>query len=87
MIFGFPRAAGRVLGLAFVPLLFPGLLLALDLPDGETRGKVWQQCWDQGLAVLVCGPRSLRFRPPLVFSEEQAASLLTTLRGALRDTL
>jgi len=64
-----------------------GLLLALDLPDGETRGKVWQQCWDQGLAVLVCGPCSLRFRPPLVFSEEQAASLLTTLRGALRDTV
>jgi L-lysine 6-transaminase len=64
-----------------------GLLLALDLPDGETRGKVWQQCWDQGLAVLVCGPRSLRFRPPLVFSEAQASSLLTTLREALRDAV
>jgi 4-aminobutyrate aminotransferase-like enzyme len=60
-----------------------GLLLALDLPDGETRARVRQACWDRGLAVLAAGPRSLRFRPPLVFSEEEAERALHTLGEAL----
>ena len=42
-----------------------GLLIAMDLPDAETRSKVRSGCWDRGLAVLVCGTRSIRFRPPL----------------------
>ncbi len=60
-----------------------GLMLALDLPDGETRAKVRQGCWDRGLAVLACGPRSLRFRPPLVFSEDDARRALGVLREVL----
>lgn len=62
-----------------------GLLLALDLPDGETRAAVRQGCWDRGLAALPCGPRSLRFRPPLIFSEEQAEEALGTLREVLEE--
>ena len=62
-----------------------GLLLALDLPDGDTRAKVRQTCWDRGLAALACGPRSLRFRPPLVFSEAEARQALETLRGVLAE--
>jgi L-lysine 6-transaminase len=60
-----------------------GLLLAMDLPDGDTRGKVRMGCWDRGLAVLVCGPRSIRFRPPLVFSEADADRTLATLREVM----
>jgi L-lysine 6-transaminase len=60
-----------------------GLFLAMDLPDGSTRAKVRQGSWDRGLAVLACGPRSLRFRPPLVFSEEQANQALGILREVL----
>ncbi|MGD8278053.1 MAG: aminotransferase class III-fold pyridoxal phosphate-dependent enzyme, partial [Gemmatimonadota bacterium] len=56
-----------------------GLLLAIDLPDTATRGKVGQACWDRGLAVLSCGPRSIRFRPPLVFTAAEAAKALTVL--------
>jgi L-lysine 6-transaminase len=60
-----------------------GLLLAFDLPDGETRDRIRQDCWDAGLAGLACGPRSMRFRPPLVFSQAQAEQALTTLRDVL----
>jgi len=60
-----------------------GLLLAMDLPDGEMRNKVRLGCWDRGLAVLVCGPRSIRFRPPLVFSEADADQSLAVLREVL----
>ena len=64
-----------------------GLFLALDLPDGEVRAAVRQGCWDRGLAVLACGPRSLRFRPPLVFSDEDAATTLSVLREVLGEVL
>jgi L-lysine 6-transaminase len=91
------RRVGGVLkeGLANLSREFPavtnvrgqGLLLALDLPDGTVRGRVWQECWNRGLAVLICGPRSLRLRPPLVFTEKQADSALATLREALQAVL
>ncbi len=60
-----------------------GLFLAVDLPDGDHRGKVQRGCWERGLAVLVCGTRSLRFRPPLVFTEAEADRTLATLREVL----
>jgi L-lysine 6-transaminase len=62
-----------------------GLLVAFDLPDGDVRGRVVQGCWARGLAILSCGPRSIRLRPPLVFSEAQAAEVLGTLRAVLDD--
>jgi len=60
-----------------------GLMLAIDLPDGETRKRIRMKCWDTGLAALPCGPRSLRFRPPLVFSEDDVERAIELLRGAL----
>ena len=62
-----------------------GLFVAMDLPDGDLRGQVWQGCWDRGLAVLSCGLSSIRLRPPLVFSEEQAGQVLGTLREVLEE--
>jgi len=60
-----------------------GLMLAFDFPDGELRDRVRQDCWDKGLATLTCGPRSLRFRPPLIFSEADVEQSLETLRSVL----
>jgi len=60
-----------------------GLLLAFDLPDGATRNELRQRCWDKGLATLACGPRSLRFRPTLVFSEKDVSRAIEILRSAL----
>ncbi len=60
-----------------------GLFLAVDLPDGKVRGRVWRECWDRGLAVLKCGPVSVRFRPPLVFSVEEADRTLEILREVI----
>ena len=62
-----------------------GLFLALDLPDGEARGRAVQACWVRGLAVLAGGARSIRFRPPLVFSEDDAARALAMLREVLGE--
>ena len=58
-------------------------MIAFDLPDGTTRDALRGQCWDNGLATLVCGPRSIRFRPPLTFSMEDADRSLEILRECL----
>jgi L-lysine 6-transaminase len=47
-----------------------GLFIAFDLPDGETRDKVWRKLFDSGLLVLKSGEDSIRFRPALDITKE-----------------
>jgi L-lysine 6-transaminase len=60
-----------------------GMFLAFDLPDGGIRDGVRTGCWNAGLATLNCGPRSLRFRPALIFSESDVDRSLAILREIL----
>lgn len=60
-----------------------GLMIAFDLPDGQKRDELRTRCWEAGLATLVCGTRSLRFRPPLTFSEADVDSSMQILDRAL----
>jgi L-lysine 6-transaminase len=62
-----------------------GLLIAFDLPDGDRRAGVAQKCWDRGLAVLACGSRSIRLRPPLSFTEAQGSLVVDTLRDVMGE--
>jgi L-lysine 6-transaminase len=60
-----------------------GLLLAFDMPDGDARDSLRQRCWEAGFATLACGPRSVRFRPSLVFSQDDVKKSLKILRAQL----
>jgi L-lysine 6-transaminase len=60
-----------------------GFLLAIDFPNTAQRSRVRKACWEAGLATLACGPRSLRFRPTLTFSEVDTQRAMTILRGVL----
>jgi L-lysine 6-transaminase len=60
-----------------------GFMLAFDLPDAETRNATRLELWREGLACLSCGPRSLRFRPPLVFGDAEVDLALELLDRAL----
>jgi len=60
-----------------------GLLLAFDVPDTAARSQLRDRCWEAGFATLPCGPRSIRFRPSLTFSEEEVGLGI----GILRDLL
>ncbi|MBT8478629.1 MAG: L-lysine 6-transaminase [Gemmatimonadetes bacterium] len=64
-----------------------GLMIAFDLPDGPTRDALRGECWEGGLATLVCGPRSIRFRPPLTFSVADADRAVEILGECLRKVL
>lgn len=46
-----------------------GLMCAFDLPSKEFRNRVLQKCYEDGLIILGCGIRSIRFRSPLTISE------------------
>ncbi|RPJ84381.1 MAG: L-lysine 6-transaminase, partial [Acidobacteria bacterium] len=59
-----------------------GLMCAIDLPDGETRGKVADRAYELGMVILGCGPRSLRFRSPLDVQVSEIDEALETLRKA-----
>jgi L-lysine 6-transaminase len=60
-----------------------GLMIAFDLPDGATRDALRGMCWENGLATLVCGPLSIRFRPPLTFSVADADRSVQILRECI----
>ncbi len=48
-----------------------GLMCAFDLPDGAFRDAVLERCFANGLIILGCGRRSVRFRSPLVITREE----------------
>jgi L-lysine 6-transaminase len=60
-----------------------GLMIAFDLPDGETRNKVQARLIENGLLLLTCGSRSIRFRPPLDLKVEEADTALDMVRKTL----
>jgi len=42
-----------------------GLFGAFDLPDGDTRNNLIGKAKENGMLIVGCGERSVRFRPPL----------------------
>jgi L-lysine 6-transaminase len=61
-----------------------GLMIAFDLPDHDTRARAVAAAREQGLLLLPCGASSIRFRPFLDVTPEDAAAGLERLEAALR---
>jgi len=61
-----------------------GLMIAFDTV-AESRKAFLGQCFDQGMLVLPCGARSIRFRPPLNLTRSEAEAGLDILRRALQS--
>jgi L-lysine 6-transaminase len=62
-----------------------GLMIAFDLPTTDQRNKAKDAIWRNGLLVLPCGERSLRFRPPLNLSAAEADAGLDMVRRSLKQ--
>jgi L-lysine 6-transaminase len=60
-----------------------GLMCAIDLPDSTLRDAVAQVMYDLGAIILGCGPRGLRFRPPLDVTIAELDEGVDILRRAL----
>ena len=62
-----------------------GLMIAYDLPTPELRGKAQDRMLENGLLLLPCGVRSIRFRPPLNLAPAEADAALEIVRKSLKE--
>jgi len=60
-----------------------GLMCAIDLPSGEQRDMMREVLYDDGLIILACGDRSIRFRPHLNVSKEEIQIALDKIANNL----
>ena len=61
-----------------------GLFVAFDLPEAESRDKVWKEFYDRGLLVLKSGKRAIRFRPALDVTAEVVDEAMDLMRQECR---
>lgn len=64
-----------------------GLFCAIDLPDTSTRNAVVNECVQNGLMILSCGPNTVRFRPPLTVTTDHIDEGLDILTRAYRTVV
>jgi len=62
-----------------------GLMIAFDLPTPERRAKAREALVANGLLLLTCGVRSIRFRPPLNLTAAEADRGLEIVRKTLKE--
>jgi len=62
-----------------------GLFCAFDLKEGETRNKLVDKLFENGLFVLKCGPSTIRFRPPLNVSVEEIEKAIEIMSESIKD--
>jgi L-lysine 6-transaminase len=73
----FPKLVSNVRG--------RGLMCAFDLPDEPTRDAFLKKALEQGMLILGCGTRAVRFRPSLTLSGEECDEGLGIVRRALGE--
>ena len=62
-----------------------GLMCAFDAPSAEKRDMLKNELYSRGLVVVGCGEKTIRYRPPLIISEEEVDRSLEILNDALRN--
>lgn len=61
-----------------------GLMCAFDLPSSADRNKFRGKLYENGLAILGCGERTIRFRPPLNISQDEIKQVVEIIRNTLK---
>lgn len=62
-----------------------GLFAAFDFDNAENRTRFTRKCFDEGLIILPCGEKSVRFRPPLNITSEQIDEGLEVIRKVMKE--
>ena len=61
-----------------------GLFCAFDLETGEKRDALRGLIQEEGSIMLGCGPKTIRFRPPLNISTDEIDFGIESIRRALK---
>ena len=64
-----------------------GLYSAIDLPDSHSRDAVIKDCISNGLMILACGDKTVRFRPPLTITNEQLDEGLDIIEKSYKSAI
>ena len=60
-----------------------GLFSAFDLPDNESRDKLAELIFEEGVIILGSGVQSIRFRPHLNITEDEINQGIEIIKRAL----
>ncbi len=61
-----------------------GLMCAFDAPSPQQRDQLQGKLFSNGLAIVTCGSQTIRFRPPLIVSEEEIDEMLSIIDSTLK---
>lgn len=62
-----------------------GLFCAFTLAEAQMRDVLKQKCYDEGLIIIGCGDRSIRFRPPLNITQNEIDLGIKVIREQLKE--
>jgi L-lysine 6-transaminase len=64
-----------------------GLFCAIDFPNTHARDAVIKECFNNNLMILSCGPRTMRFRPPLTVSKGQIDEGIDVIEQSIKSAM
>lgn len=62
-----------------------GLMCAFDLDTAQNRNQLIDKAYEEGLILIGCGDRSIRFRTPLTIKQEELNEGLAIIKKALKE--
>ncbi len=62
-----------------------GLFCAMDLATAQERDQLKTKAYEEGLILIGCGDRSIRFRPPLNITRNEIDDGVSIIKKALRE--
>ncbi|MFA6438332.1 MAG: L-lysine 6-transaminase [Bacteriovoracaceae bacterium] len=62
-----------------------GLMCAFDLDTAQNRNQLIEKAYEEGLVLIGCGDRSIRFRTPLTIKQEELNEGLGIITTALKE--
>jgi L-lysine 6-transaminase len=60
-----------------------GLMCSFDLPSKEQRNQFLEELYNNKVLMLGCGPKSVRFRPPLNVANENIDEVMSIIKKVL----
>jgi len=61
-----------------------GLMCAFDLPTPEKRDEIKEKLYKNNLIILGCGATTIRFRPPLIITQEEIDETLAIIDKVIK---
>ncbi|MFA6467341.1 MAG: L-lysine 6-transaminase [Bacteroidota bacterium] len=62
-----------------------GLMCAFDLDTAQNRNQLIDKAYEEGLILIGCGDRSIRFRTPLTIKQDELNEGLAIIKKAIKE--